>query len=143
MTDLSPERLREVAEQATMWLPYGQMTTDPAFVLGLIGECEGLRREAGETVPVPDDPWRVFAWFMNRCASGFGDELMRGGKTETQARNTVVRCFLQMAAGEACRIARTAGREPDPEKWKEATTDAFDRAFRYTARATLTLPEAT
>src|SRR3546814_6602574 len=34
---------------------------------------------AGEGVlaEIPEDPWRAFAWFIGRCASGFGGELVR------------------------------------------------------------------
>jgi len=81
---------------------------------------------------VPADPWKAFAWFINKCASGFGTELMRDGKTATEARNAVIGCFLQMAAGEACRVARSEEREPDPAKWRAATDDAFERAVKYT-----------
>lgn len=82
---------------------------------------------------IPDDPWKAFAYFVSRCASGFYKELVEQGKTETQARNAVIGCFLQMAAGAACRIARGEGREPAPEKWRKATKAAFDRAVKQTA----------
>jgi hypothetical protein len=82
---------------------------------------------------VPDDPWGAFAFFMNSCATGFARELVAAGKSETEARNSVIGCFLQMAAGEACRIARREGREPDVKKWRKATADAFKRAVQYTA----------
>lgn len=80
----------------------------------------------------PLDPWKAFAFFVSKCATGFGRELMKSGKTETQARNAVVRCFLDMAAGEACRIARREGRKPDLAKWRKATNDAFDHAVERT-----------
>lgn len=82
---------------------------------------------------VPKDPWHAFAWFVSRCGEGFGRELMERGKTATQARNTIIGCFLDMAAGEACRLARSEGREPDPAKWRKAVDDAFERAVKRTA----------
>lgn len=82
----------------------------------------------------PIDPYNAFAFFVSKCAEGFGAELMKNGKTDTQARNTIVGCFLDFAAGEACRIARREGREPDPDKLAKAVTDAFNRAVKRTAR---------
>src|SRR4051812_38277593 len=82
---------------------------------------------------VPDDPRKAFAWFVSHCSSGLYKELMEQGKTDTQARNTVIYCFLDFAAGEACRIAMREEREPNIEKWQKATTDAFDRAVKRTA----------
>lgn len=81
---------------------------------------------------VPADPIGAFAYFVSKCASGFGTELMRRGRTATQARKMIVGCFLDFAAGEACRIARSEGREPDPKKWKTATDRAFERAVART-----------
>lgn len=81
-------------------------------------------------VQVPKDSWQAFAYFVSRCASGFHKELMEQGKTDKAARNSVIGCFLAMAAGEACRIARREGREPDHSKWRKATDDAFQRALK-------------
>lgn len=81
---------------------------------------------------VPTDPYGAFAWFASRCASGFYMELVEKGKTDTQARNVVIHCFLAMAAGEACRIARREGREPDTSKWGKATMKAFEKAIKRT-----------
>lgn len=83
----------------------------------------------------PADPWNAFAFFVGKCASGFGRELLQQGKTDTQARNAVIGCFLDFAAGEACRVARREGREPSPEKWTKAVNDAFERAVKRTAEA--------
>jgi hypothetical protein len=82
---------------------------------------------------VPDDPYGAFAWFVSHSASGFYKELVEQGRTDTQARNAAIHCFLDFAAGEACRIARREGREPNPEKWLKATSEAFDRAIKRTA----------
>ena len=82
---------------------------------------------------VPEDPWMAFAYFVSRCGEGFGKELLAQGKTETQARNIIIGCFLGFASGEACRVARSEGREPDIEKWRKATEDAFARASKRTA----------
>ena len=81
---------------------------------------------------VPTDPYGAFGWFVSRCASGLYTELIEKGKTDTQARNAVIHCFLDMAAGEACRIARREGREPDTDKWGKATMKALDRAIKRT-----------
>lgn len=81
---------------------------------------------------VPDDPWYAFAYLVSRCGEGFGGELMRQGRTDTQARNAVIGCLLDFAAGEACRVARKEGREPDHSKWKNAADDAFERAVKRT-----------
>lgn len=80
----------------------------------------------------PTDLWRAFAYFVSKCAEGFGRELLEQGKTDTEARNAVIGCFLDMAAGEACRIARREGRQPDIKKWHKATDDAFGRAVKRT-----------
>ena len=85
------------------------------------------------TKPVPDDPWMAFAYLVGRCAEGLAKELLERGRSETQARNAVIRCFLDMAAGEACRQARREGREPDPSKWRKATDDSFERATKRSA----------
>lgn len=82
---------------------------------------------------VPDDPYGAFAWFVSHCASGLYKELTARGKTDTEARNAVIHCFLDFASGEACRIARREGRAPDRGKWHEATDKAFDRAVERTA----------
>lgn len=82
---------------------------------------------------VPDDPYGAFAWFVSHCASGLYKELIAKGKTDTQARNSVIGCFLDFASGEACRIARREEREPDREKWRKVTDEAFERATKRTA----------
>ena len=87
---------------------------------------------------VPSDPYGAFAWFVSNCASGLYKELLEKGKTDTEARNAVIHCFLDFASGEACRIAQREGREPDHEKWRAATDSAFDRAAKRSALA----PEA-
>lgn len=81
---------------------------------------------------VPDEPYAAFAWFVSRCASGLYQELLEKGKTDTEARNAVIHCFLDFAAGEACRVARREEREPDSDKWRKATDDAFERAVKRT-----------
>lgn len=81
---------------------------------------------------VPKDSWQAFAYLVSRCASGLHKELMEQGKTDKAARNAVIWCFLAMAAGEACRIARSEEREPDHGKWRKATDDAFERAVTRT-----------
>jgi len=91
-----------------------------------------LEIKADVTEP-PIDPWKAFPYFVGKCAEGFARELVEQGKTVTQARNAVIGCFLDMAAGEACRIARGEGREPDPSKWSKAVNDAFERAVKRTA----------
>jgi hypothetical protein len=83
----------------------------------------------------PINPWQAFAFFVSKCSEGFGQELMCEGKTETQARNAVIGCLLDFAAGEACRIARREGREPSHERWTKAVNDAFERAVRRTESA--------
>lgn len=45
--------------------------------------------------------------------------------TDTQARNSIIADFLACAAGEACRIARSEGREPDEFLWMAAAQRAF------------------
>ena len=87
-----------------------------------------MTKAAKRASNVPADPWEAFAYFVSRCAEGFGRELIEAGRTPTQARNAVVGCFLHMAAGEACRIAHDEGRKPDPKKWRKATAEAFSRA---------------
>jgi hypothetical protein len=81
---------------------------------------------------VPDDPYGAFAWFVSQCASGLYKELLEKGRTDTEARNAVIHCFLDFASGEACRIARREGREPDHDKWRKAADDAFERAMKRT-----------
>jgi hypothetical protein len=81
---------------------------------------------------VPTDPRLAFAYFVSRCGEGYGKELMLAGKTQTQARNCIIHDLLNFAAGEACRVARSEGREPDREKWLKAVTDAFERAVERT-----------
>lgn len=87
---------------------------------------------------VPDDPYGAFAWFVSQCASGLYKELLEKGRTDTDARNAVIHCFLDFASGEACRIARREGREPDHDKWRKATDAAFERAVK---RAKATAPQ--
>jgi hypothetical protein len=84
---------------------------------------------------LPTDPYGAFAYLVSGCASGLYKELIEKGWTDTKARNAIVHRFLDMASGEACRIARREGREPDPVKWQKATADAFDRAVKRTASA--------
>lgn len=86
-----------------------------------------------EGVRLPADPWKAFAYLVSRCASGFFGELVERGRTPTEARNTIIGCFLDMAAGEACRIANKEGREPDHALWQAATDGAFARAKKRTA----------
>jgi hypothetical protein len=78
------------------------------------------------------DPVQVFAYLVSKCGSGLLLELVADGKSDTQARNQIIRYFLDFAAGEACRIARREGREPDTSKWATATMKAFERAIRRT-----------
>lgn len=82
----------------------------------------------------PVDSTMAFAHLVGKCAEGFGRELLEKGKTDTEARNAIIGYFLDFAAGEACRIARREQREPDPEKWRNATTKAFERAITRTAQ---------
>lgn len=86
------------------------------------------------TSEVPEDTWGAFGYLVSRCAIGAYNELIEKGRTDAQARNAVIHAFLDMAAGEACRIARREGREPDPSKWHKATGDAFERAIKRTAK---------
>jgi hypothetical protein len=88
-------------------------------------------------VELPSDPTKAFAYLVSRCASGLCVELIEGGLTDTQARNQIIHHFLAFAAGEACRIARSEEREPNPEKWAAATRRAFDQAVKRTAKAAL------
>lgn len=81
---------------------------------------------------VPNDPYEAFAWFVSQCASGLYKELLEKGRTDTQARNSAIHCFLDFAAGEACRVARREGREPNQDKWRKATDAAFERAVKRT-----------
>lgn len=82
---------------------------------------------------VPADPYGAFAWFVSQCASGLYKELLEKGKTDTEARNAVIHCFLDFASGEACRIARREGRKPSAAKWRKATDHAFKRAIKRAA----------
>ena len=82
---------------------------------------------------VSDDPYGDFAYLVSRCASGLLAKLVETGKTDAQARNAVIHCFLDFASGEACRIARREGRQPDRYKWQKATDNAFERAIKRTA----------
>lgn len=88
---------------------------------------------AKSTNEVPADSAKAFAFFVNKCGAGYGGELLREGKTETEARNIIIHHFLDFAAGEACRVARREGREPDFEKWTKAVNNAFERAVKRTA----------
>lgn len=81
----------------------------------------------------PLDARKAFAYFVGKCAEGLGAELLAEGKTDTEARSAIIHLFLDFAAGEACRIARREGREPDHEKWTKAVSDAFARAIKRTA----------
>lgn len=73
----------------------------------------------------------------NALFNRFANALIAGaGYNETQARNQTINLLLQMAAGEACRVARKEGREPDPNLWAAATRAAFKGAVRYTANRT-------
>lgn len=92
---------------------------------------------------VPDDPYGAFGWFISRCSSGLYSELVEQGKTDAEARNAVIHCFLDMAAGEACRVARREEREPDPAKWRAATDKAFTRAVQRTAKPAESIEERT
>jgi hypothetical protein len=85
-------------------------------------------------VALPDDSWKCFALLVSKCASGYGAELLAEGLSDAQARNRIIHAFLAFAAGEACRMARREGREPDREKWSRATADAFERAVARTGR---------
>lgn len=80
----------------------------------------------------PADPIGAFAYLVSKCASGLLLELVDAGRTETEARNIIIHCFLDFAAGEACRQARRAGRGPDREKWGKAVGSALDRAAART-----------
>ena len=85
---------------------------------------------------IPTDSWGAFGVLVSRCASGLLNELIECGRTETQARNAIIHSFLHMAAGEACRVARREGREPDQSKWLKATEKAFERAVKRTDKPT-------
>lgn len=78
------------------------------------------------------DTYSTFAYLVSKCASGAYFELIESGKSDVQARNTIIHMFLDFAAGEACRVARRESREPNFSKWKSATKDAFDRAVKRT-----------
>lgn len=86
-------------------------------------------------VELPADPVHAFAYRVSRCASGLLKELIEAGKTEPQARNAIIRYFLDFASGEACRVARSQGREPSRDNWLKAANDAFDKAVVRTDRA--------
>lgn len=92
--------------------------------------------EIAKIKTTPVDSWNAFAYFVSKCAEGFGSELIKEGRTETEARNAIIDCFLNFAAGEACRIARREGREPDSKKWEAATANAFTRAVKRTSKTT-------
>lgn len=87
----------------------------------------------GDGVLLPEDTLQCFAYLVSRCASGAYQELVDAGKTDVQARTTVIHTFMNFAAGEACRVARKEGREPDETLWRAATDDAFSRAVQRTA----------
>jgi hypothetical protein len=86
---------------------------------------------------VPDDAYGAFAWFVSRCSSGLYRELLEDGRSDTEARNSVIHLLLSFASGEACRIARREGREPDCDKWRKATDTAFENAAKRSARQSL------
>ena len=86
---------------------------------------------------IPDDPWGAFGYLVSRCASGILAELVDKGRSETETRNAIIHSFLDMAAGEACRVARREGREPDPNKWRKAVDRAFEKAVKRTAKKAL------
>lgn len=100
-----------------------------------MSDTSARTRKKPPRIAVPKDPWQAFAFLVGKCATGFCLELIEGGKSETAARNVVIGCFVAMAAGEACRIAREEGREPDIRKWRKATTDAFRAAVKRTDKA--------
>ncbi len=49
---------------------------------------------------VPADPYGAFAWFVSRCSSGLYRELLGKGRTDTEARNIVIGCFLVYVKAE-------------------------------------------
>lgn len=108
-----------------------------------VRKVEALEREnaslrEADAMPndVPESPHGAFAYFLSKCVGGYGAELMRSGThTETDVRNAVVHALMACAAGEACRIARDDGREPNPEKWRSATDAVFAAAIARTALA--------
>lgn len=76
----------------------------------------------------------LFAVDANKLFSKLAANLITmAGQTETQARNEVIGMLTQMAAGEACRVARAEGREPDHERWRTFTDKCFSKACRYTS----------
>lgn len=88
-------------------------------------------RKALENVPA--DPFGAFAWFVSQCAQGFHRELTeRGCCTSTDAHNAIAHCFLDFAAGVACRVASGEDREPDIAIWRKAADEAFERATKRT-----------
>lgn len=91
------------------------------------------RKPTRKRVSAPSDSWKAFAYFVGKCCDGFGRELLQSGMTDTQARNTIIGLLIDFAAGEACRVARGEGREPDPSKWCKVTNDAIKRAIARTA----------
>lgn len=86
-----------------------------------------------DDIELPDNPHECLAVLVSRCAGGFAKEMIEAGYTATEARNMVVHHFVAFACGEACRIAREEGREPDPDKWRKATDIAFENAVERTA----------
>lgn len=86
-------------------------------------------------VELPDDPVNAFAYLVSKCASGLLQELVAAGKTDKQARLAIIHYFLAFASGEACRIARSEGRDPDRDKWLKAVNGAFDKAVNRTSPA--------
>ena len=89
-----------------------------------------MTRAAKNRVPIA--PRKAFAYFVSKCASGCGKELIEQGLTDVQACNAVIHMLLDFAAGEACRIARRDGRKPSIKKWREATKTAFEAAVERT-----------
>lgn len=112
------------------------MPDDLTFEMERLMESNARKRKAKDITKtlneVPSDPYGAFAWMVSQCASGLYKELLEQGRTDTEARNSVIHCFLDFASGEACRIARREGREPDQDKWREATDRAFEKANKRT-----------
>ncbi|MFN3891942.1 MAG: hypothetical protein ACK4MV_16225 [Beijerinckiaceae bacterium] len=80
-----------------------------------------------------ENPISFFASMVSRCANGLLAELKDAGLSEDQGKTKIVHLLIDFAAGEACRIARRNGREPDRDKWLAAVNRAFDEAVARTA----------
>jgi hypothetical protein len=63
-------------------------------------------------------------------------ELSEQGLSDTEARTSIIHDLIACASGEACRIARKEGRDPDINKWRAAT----ERAFLHAVERTLPAP---